>query len=1138
MSRSITKFKRNKKLMIILAVFLMSLTLGYSLLAATKSINGHSLFANSKWDIHWDSDSVEVLEGSVNTDSPYVSDDGRILSYAANLKIPGDYYEFTIDAVNAGTIDGMLSIESALPIVKDATGQEIELPSYLKYTITYADGTEIEKNHLLSKRIDESHPTREKYKIKLEFDKETDTLPDNPISIKIENDVPYDQATDEARERDKRELKKYIVTFNPKGGTVEPTTKEVEEEGRYGTLPTPTKAGYTFLGWYLNNEKITSKDEVKITSNVTLEAKYRANEYKITYKLNGGVNSENNPNGYNVDTETITLENPNKTGYIFKGWTGSNGTTPQKNVQIPKGSTGDKSYEANWEQGNYTITYVLNGGENSGLNPSTYTIDSNDITLQDPTRTGYKFLGWTTTGLDTPTKNIKITKGSTGNRIYEANWEIITYKIIYTLNNGTDNHNNPTTYTVETDTITLADPTREGYNFLGWTGSNGTTPQKNVQIPKGSTGDKNYTSNWTTDSYTITYNLDGGENNSNNPTSYQVDTNTITLQDPTKTGYTFTGWTGSNGSTPQKNVQIPKGSTGNKTYTANWSKSTYTITYTLNGGTNNSNNPSTYQVDTNTITLQDPTRSGYTFTGWTTSGVTTPEKNLTIPKGSTGNKTYEAHWSKDSYTITYSLNNGTNNPLNPTNYDVETNTITLLNPSKTLIFHGNVNGTGATITNNDRTAHQIFAGWTGSNGNSPQKNVIIPKGSTGNKIYTAHWTAVAGTLPKVEKNGYTCGWNTSNTGTTIEYASEGTYPTSKITENMQTTVNLYAVCSKKSYTITYNLDGGTNNTSNPLGYDVETATITLQDPTKTGYTFTGWTGEEITTPTKNITITKGSTGNKEYTAHWSKDTYTISYSLNGGTNSSSNPATYQVDTATITLQDPTRNGYTFVGWTGSNGNAPQKNVQIPKGSTGNKGYYANWTTDSYTITYIMNGGDNSENNPISYNVETETITLQEPTKKGYTFTGWTGNGTTTPTKNLTIPKGSTGNKEYTANWSKDTYTISYTMNGGTNPTTNPTTYQVDTATITLQDPTRTGYTFTGWTGSNGTTPQKNVQITTGSTENKTYAANWSKDTYTISYSLNGGTNSSSNPTTYQVDTTTITLQDPIQIRQVEQMEQE
>jgi len=95
-------------------------------------------------------------------------------------------------------------------------------------------------------------------------------------------------------------------------------------------------------------------------------------------------------------------------------------------------------------------------------------------------------------------------------------------------------------------------------------------------IYKGTTGNKSYTANWIPINYTITYNLDGGT--ANNKTSYNIETATFTLSNPTKNGYVFVGWTGSNGTTPQKIVSIAKGTTGNKSYTAIFEKIIYTIT--------------------------------------------------------------------------------------------------------------------------------------------------------------------------------------------------------------------------------------------------------------------------------------------------------------------------------------------------------------------------------------------------------------------------------------------------------------------------------------------------------------------------------------------------------------------------------
>ena len=298
--------------------------------------------------------------------------------------------------------------------------------------------------------------------------------------------------------------------------------------------------------------------------------------------------------------------------------------------------------------------------------------------------------------------------------------------------------------------------------------------------------------------------MNGGTNDPSNPATYTVESAEIVLNDPAKAGYNFTGWTPTD--------TIPAGSTGNKTFTATWSDPIeYTITYIMNGGTNDPSNPATYTVESAEIVLNDPAKAGYNFTGWTPTD--------TIPAGSTGNKTFTATWSDPiEYTITYIMNGGTNDPSNPATYTVESAEIVLNDPAK---------------------AGYNFTGWTPTD--------TIPAGSTGNKTFTATWSDP------------------------IEY------------------------------TITYIMNGGTNDPSNPATYTVESAEIVLADPTKAGYNFTGWT------PTD--TIPAGSTGNKTFTATWSDPIeYTITYDLAGGSVAGTNPTTYTVESPDITLINPTRTG--------------------------------------------------------------------------------------------------------------------------------------------------------------------------------------------------------------------------------------
>ena len=195
--------------------------------------------------------------------------------------------------------------------------------------------------------------------------------------------------------------------------------------------------------------------------------------------------------------------------------------------------------------------------------------------------------------------------------------------------------------------------------------------------------------------------------------------------------------------------------------------------------------------------------------------------------------------------------------------------------------------------------------------------------------------------------------------------------------------------------------------------------------------------------------------------------------------------------ASVTLPTPTKTGYTFGGWYADSG------LNTPAGAAGATytpstqiTLYAKWTPISYPITYHLNGGTLNTAHE-SYTIESATITLDEPTRKGYNFAGWyTNQGLTGPAV-TTIGHGSTGNVELWAKWTIATYTITYNLVYGNVTTANKTTYTVEDDDFTLNNPTKDHFTFTGWTGSNGTTPQTAVTITKGSfAEDLCYTANY------------------------------------------------
>lgn len=197
-------------------------------------------------------------------------------------------------------------------------------------------------------------------------------------------------------------------------------------------------------------------------------------------------------------------------------------------------------------------------------------------------------------------------------------------------------------------------PVKEGYSFIGWytalTGGVAVT-----SIAKGTTGNKTLYAIWEATSYTITYNLNGGENDESNPSSYTIETSTITLADATKSGYTLDGWYDA-ATEGNKVLTIEEGSTGNKTLYAIWEATTYNITYHNTENAPNSN-PNIYTIETNTITLSGLSMAGATFLGWFTAQ-TGGTKVETIPKGSFGSLNLHARWSLVSTNVFFDVNGG------------------------------------------------------------------------------------------------------------------------------------------------------------------------------------------------------------------------------------------------------------------------------------------------------------------------------------------------------------------------------------------------------------------------------------------------------------------------------------------------
>ena len=646
--------------------------------------------------------------------------------------------------------------------------------------------------------------------------------------------------------------KLYTVTMDTAGGDpIRPIQYTVESEAFQ--LPTPVRTGYIFLGW--TGEGITEPQEIiEIPQGSTGDRTYTANwqviEYTITLlEMDGAGTSE--ALVYTVE-QPVTLPTPTREGYAFLGWKVNSDMAPQLTVVLPQGSIGNKTYTANWELTGYTVTMNLNGG--SGETTLLYTVEDEEFALPTPTRNGYEFVGWTGEGIIMPQLNVTIPTGSTGDKAYTANWQVIEYTITLDTNGGPNV--SPIKYTVE-DSFTLPYPLRPGYEFAGWTlDGSGMLPATTLIIYYGTTGDLHYKAEWRLAEYTITLDLNGGSGQEK--VIYTITDEDFELPTPTRNGYEFVGWTGERITTPQTSVKIPRGSTGNKAYTANWQVIKYTIITLLEGGNAGSSGAYVYTVE-ETFTLPTPTRTGYTFWGWTGEGITTPQPNVTIPKGSTGDKTYIENWVETGYTITLDLNGGSGKEkviYTMTDEDFELPTPT-------------------------RNGYE-FVGWTGEGITTPQTSVKIPKGSTGNKAYTANWKVIR-------------------------------------------------------YTITLVTNGGAVIAS--IRYTVEDSVTLPIPPERPGYEFAGWvldgSGQFPSTP---MIIPEGSTGDRIYEAEWRVATYTITYVSHGRVYNwvqytINNSVYFSVPEEDTSYYLP---GYTFVGWKIDGVSGTPRSYMLPKGSYGNR----------------------------------------------------------------------------------------------------------------------------------------------------------------------------------------------------------
>jgi uncharacterized repeat protein (TIGR02543 family) len=687
----------------------------------------------------------------------------------------------------------------------------------------------------------------------------------------------------------------------------------------------------------------------------------------------------------------------------------------------------------------YTVSYSANGG--SGAPASQTKTQNVSLTLSSvrPTRSGYTFLGWSTSSA---AASASYQPGGS----YTANAGITLYAVWQTATAASA----ITAIGTGSRTVSVVAGTPTRFAFTpSTTGTYTFSTSSNSGDPKLYL----YSNSAMTSAYLLVENDD-----------YNGNLNSYILRSLTAGVTYYIGAGAYNNGAATYTLTIAGSSAA----------ATYTVSYNANGGSGAPASQTKTQNVSLTLSSVRPTRSGYNFLGWSTSSAATsasyqPGTAFTV----NANTTLYAVWQASTVTITWNTNGASIPPVNVVKTP-GTAIGTLPVPART---------------------NYTFAGWftAASGGTQITASSAVPAVNT---IYYARWISsvtitwnanggsgvssqtktvgnAMGTLPTTVRTGYTLnGWYTASSGGTKISASTAV-PTGNAT--------YYAQWAIKYVTVTWNANGGSVSPTSASKQE-GTALGTLPTPTRTGYTFNGWyTASSGGTKISTSTIVPSSS--VTYYAQWTAKTVTITWNANGGSVSPTS-AVKQVGTTLGTLPTPTRTGYTFNGWYTSSSGGTKISVSTAVPSS-NIIYYAQWAVKYVTVTWNANGG-NVSSTSASKQEGTVLGTLPTPTRTGYTFNGWyTASSGGTKISGNTV---TTSNVTYYAQWTAKTVTITWNAgNGSVSVTSSVKT--AGTALGTLPISTVPNLKLDGWyTSSTGGT--KISSSTLAPSTNTTYYARW------------------------------------------------
>ena len=637
----------------------------------------------------------------------------------------------------------------------------------------------------------------------------------------------------------KYQIKSYVVNAvsdDTTKGIVSPAGQTVEH-GKNATVTASRKTGYKFDGWYNGTTKVTSANPYTFapTANITLTAKWAINTVSDTVKISpsgGGTVSPNPITGQ--ENTVISVTATPATGYSFKHWrfddsSVSEGYSESTTNPLRVTITGKRDITAVFKLKSYTVTWNANGGSVSPTS-TTKTHGSTLGTLPTPTRAAnaqytYTFKGWFTAA--TGGTQVSASTTVTGNVTYYAQWtaNIRSYTATFNGNGGSTPSPSTITKTYDSELGTLPTCSRTGYTFLGWytASSGGTKISSTTKI----TGTVTYYAQWSINSYTFTFDKNGGNTPSITTITKEYNTAIGTLPtcsraaDNTYT-YTFAGWFDTSATSGGTQLTTTTKVTSNKTWYARWTATykNYTVTWDGNGGTP-SKSSSSFHYNDALGTLPTATRTGYTFKGWSTSKTGTVNVNTTTKV--TANVTYYAVWTINSYTWTFDANGGTGDTTKTLNYNATLSTLPTASRAPT-------------AANN-----YTFAGWFDTDASTGGTQLTTLTKCTGNKTWYARWTAstrqykltvTAGTGGTVSGGG-TYNYNAS---VTLKATANSGYHFVKWSDGNTSATRTVTVTKDATYTATFEQDPYLNLDKTSLTFEAAGGTQTVKVTSNVNWT--------------------------------------------------------------------------------------------------------------------------------------------------------------------------------------------------------------------------------------------------------------------------------------------------------------